>query len=692
MQWENYIDNDDTDDYDSEEDYLSDDDSDKDEDEFFRFYRLLKYLSTLRNEDIKSEENEENKVFLFDEVAEVLLKILDFLIKKGADNNVNDVNVEVAEFLAKMDVDERKAALKVAIQKGKLEMVKLFMSNGFDKLDVEHYSCETPLGVAVVHRQLDILKYLLESGLKIKEDLINLCTHDKHIDILKFLLDFGIKQDCVEDSLLDLSFSKDKLKLWRYVLTCNSKIDAVLTSKETEFHSAVRANQIESVKEILNKVNPLPRELGQFAVYIAVENGNEEMLKTLLEAGCSVESCFNDKLTPLHVAATFEHTRLVEILLKYGANVNSETTGHFVPLDFAVATRHLNMIKLLLASGANPIKDQQNYSLLKYLLRDNKKESITPSMFENILKITELLLDVIALKHENKYHIHRLLINASNLRISQISDKNDQISISDIEEEKKGVFRPEIVRCLLNYLTGNILEVVLNLQLNLNNNSSMIDICIEYYNSKVLQAGPFYLVKNWSCFFVINQIENDSQLFTMALSLNYSDSVSKRTRKETELFKLIIARLELLPSGSQKLVDHFHFRKDILIIKKFQNKCRQQIIIMQETKVIDDLNVTFHDILVKSTDEIANYVRNEKLLNTIELSYGKFPVYAKFLTLRIEQAKRKIDLIDMSMNCLLNYIKRNYKIQISVFDLGEILKFLSMSDLRKLSTVFSKLY
>ncbi|XP_043481935.1 putative ankyrin repeat protein RF_0381 [Leptopilina heterotoma] len=690
MQWENYIDNDDTDDYDSEEDYSSDDDSDKDEDEFVRYNRLLEYLSTLRNEDIKSKENEENKVFLFDEVAKVLLKILDLLMKKGADDNVNDVNVEVAEFLAKMDVDERKAALKVAIEKGKLEMVKLFMSNGFDKLDVEHYSCETPLGVAVVHRQLDILKYLLESGLKIKEDLINLCTHDKHIDILKFLLDFGIKQDYVEDSLLDLSFLNDKLKLWRYVLTCNSKIDAVLTSKETELHSAVRANQIESVEEILNKVNvnPLPRELGQFAVYIAVENGNEEMLKTLLEAGCSVESCFNDKLTPLHVAATFEHTRLVEILLKYGANVNSETTGHFVPLDFAVTMGHLNMIKLLLASGANPIKDQKNYSLLENILRDYKKESITPSMFENIFKITEFLLGVIVLKHENKYHIHRLLINASNLRISPISDKNDQISISEIKEDKKGEFRLEIVRCLLNYLTGNILEVVLNLQLNFNNNSSMIDIFIEYYNLKFLRIEYFSLKKNWSCFFVINQIENDSQLFIMALSLNDNVFVSKKT----ELFKLIIARLELLPSGSQKLVDRLHSREDILIIKEFQNECRQQIIILQKTKVIDDLNVTFYDILVKSTDKIANYMRNEKLLNTIELSYDKFPAYAKFLTLRIEQAKRKIDLIDMSMNCLLNYIKRNYNNQISVFDLGEVLKFLSMSDLRKLSTVFTKLY
>ncbi|XP_043472798.1 poly [ADP-ribose] polymerase tankyrase-2-like [Leptopilina heterotoma] len=292
--------------------------------------------------------------------------MIDVLIKKCAYYNVKDVDVEVAEFLAKMDVDERKAALKVAVQDGNLEMVKIFMSNGFDKLDVEHYSCETPLGVAVVHGQLDILKYLLESGLKIKEDLISFCINDKHIDILEFLLDFGIKKHRIKNSLLDHPFSCGQLKLWRYVLTCNSKIDAVLTSKETELHSAVRANQIESVKEILNKVNvnPLPRELGQFAVYIAVENGNEEMLKTLLEAGCSVESCFNDKLTPLHVAATFEHTRLVEILLKYGAHVNSETTGHFVPLDFAVAMGHFNVIKLLLDSGANPIKDQEDNSIL----------------------------------------------------------------------------------------------------------------------------------------------------------------------------------------------------------------------------------------------------------------------------------------------------------------------------------------
>ncbi|XP_043469319.1 ankyrin-1-like [Leptopilina heterotoma] len=123
------------------------------------------------------------------------------------------------------------------------------------------------------------------------------------------------------------------------------------------------------------------------------------------KAGCSVDSCFRDNITPLHTAATFEHTRLVEILLKHGARINSETRDEcIVPLDFAAAAKHFKMIKFLLAS--------------------------------------EMLLIAGDLKEEDMLIVNVLLDKVINLRIS---DENDQTSISDNKEiinivrEKMGI-------------------------------------------------------------------------------------------------------------------------------------------------------------------------------------------------------------------------------------------------------------
>ncbi|XP_043466890.1 ankyrin repeat domain-containing protein 27-like [Leptopilina heterotoma] len=651
------------------------------------------------------------------------IQIVDRLLKQGDIVNVLDAmsrlkpidvaaslnNIQLVELLlkygAKMDdIDEfreeqkddhkRMTALHYAAKRGNLEMVKLLMSNGFDKIDVRNLNDVTPLGVAISKHRLGIVKYLFESGSKINEDipLIDLCETDEDTDILKYLLDHGEKL-VTDHTKTPLYFALDmhEFKLWRYLLTCYSKIDAVLCSKETELHSAVRANNIEDVKEILKKIklNSLSGELGQFAVYIAVENGNEEMLTILLEAGCSVESCFRDKLSPLHIAATFSHTRLVEILLKYGARINSETRALHHPLDFAAVMENLNMINYLVASGARFSKRSKISSLTHVL---NERKTITPSMFQNILKITELLLIAGDLEHKSDDHIETLLESVMNLRFS---GKDEESSIIDneynlnIEKNRNKEFRSEIVRCLFNYIDEKLLQDVLN--------SYLCDSCtiisipemiIEYYDSKFFPEKFHFSGNDWNDSFIINEIEDAQKLLDITLKQK-EDNVNVLGKNDKEVLKLVLARVGLLPSGAEALTESFLLEDDISEFSIFYNDCRQQVISMQGTKVIDQVNFTFYDILLKSTDKIANSIKNDKILNTIELSYDKFPMYAKLLKLRIEKAKRKIDLMDMSTNCLFYYIKRNFKIQLSSFDIAEILQYLAMSDLRKLSSAFS---
>ncbi|XP_043466930.1 ankyrin-3-like [Leptopilina heterotoma] len=653
------------------------------------------------------------------------IRIVERLLKQGAMVNVRDDisrmkpidlaaslnNIQLVELLlkygAKMDeidefrdeqkyVQKRMTALHFAAKFGNLELVKLLMSNGFYKIDVGDSHDKTPLGLAIGEHCLGVVKYMLESGSKINEDipLIDLCVTNEDIDILKFLLDHGIKQ--VTDHTktpLYCALDRQEYELWKYLITCYSKIDAVLCSKETELHSAVRTNDIEKVQEILKKikVNSLSGELGQFAVYIAVENGNEEMLTILLEAGCSVESCFRDKLSPLHIAATFEHTRLVEILLKFGARINSETRALSLPLDFAAVMGNLNMIKFLLDSGANPIRKDERISSLRYLLNQNNiLETITTSMYHNLLKATELLLIAGDLKHTSDEHVVSLLRDAFSLRVFR---EGEQTLISDNEEfvnseGKKGEFRPDIVRCLLNYLDNKLLKEVINLILCDDHiNSDISEIIIEYYDYNFIPIDPYFTGCDWTDLFIVNEIKHDYRLLNITRNNMFS---SKLMENDDELLKLIITRLELLKPSCKEIIKYFNSSEYKRKIQKFQNECREQIIIMEKTKVMEELNLTFYDILVESTDKIASCIRDVKLLNSNELTYDKFPAYTKFLKLRIEKVKCRSELIDISTNCLYHYIERNYKIQFSTIDLQEILQYLSMCDLRKLSSVFSE--
>ncbi|XP_043466924.1 ankyrin-1-like [Leptopilina heterotoma] len=650
------------------------------------------------------------------------IQIVDRLLKQGDIVNVLDAmsrlkpidvaaslnNIQLVELLlkygAKMDESDefreeqkddhkRMTALHYATKFGNLEMVKLLMSNGFDKIDVKNLKDKTPLGLAIGKHRLGIVKYMLESGSKINEDipLIDLCETDEHINVLKFLLDHGIKQ--VTDHTktpLYCALDRQEYELWKYLITCYSKIDAVLCSKETELHSAVRANNIEKVQEILKKikVNSLSGELGQFAVYIAVENGNEEMLTILLEAGCSVESCFRDKLSPLHIAATFEHTRLVEILLKYDARINSETRAFHRPFDFAAVMGNLNMIKFLINSGGNLIRKKKYFSSLGYLLDESRvSETITRSMFQNLLKMTELLLIAGDLEHKSEMHVGFLLSFANILRVSS---EDEQTSISDNKdivnsEEEKWEYRPEIARCLLNYLKEKELKEVLNDELSCNPN--ICEFVIDYYDSNFIPIDYEFSGNDWNDLFIVNEIED---VYTLLKITQNNSNSGRLTKNDDKLLKLVIARLELLEPSCKQIMKYFHSSEDKTKIRKFQNKFQQQIVIMQKTKFSDKLNLTFYDILVKSTDKIASCVRHEKLLHTNKVSYAKFSAYKKFLKLRTEKIKRRIELIDISTNCLYHYIQRNYKIKFSTTDLEEILQYLSMSDLGKLSAVFSE--
>jgi ankyrin repeat protein len=94
----------------------------------------------------------------------------------------------------------------------------------------------------------------------------------------------------------------------------------------------------------------------QERLHIAAQDGDKQMVETLLEQGRNPNTFDDLGLTPLHLAAKAGHLEIVKCLVKSGADVNAHDESHIVntPLGEIAGNCSYEMAKLLLDLGANP--------------------------------------------------------------------------------------------------------------------------------------------------------------------------------------------------------------------------------------------------------------------------------------------------------------------------------------------------
>lgn len=86
------------------------------------------------------------------------------------------------------------------------------------------------------------------------------------------------------------------------------------------------------------------------SLHVAAQNGDQEIVQLLIEAGANVSAAESEGWTPLHLATYGGHFDVVESLLAAGASVNQETEGGSTAVDLAVP-KHKEIATLLAASG-----------------------------------------------------------------------------------------------------------------------------------------------------------------------------------------------------------------------------------------------------------------------------------------------------------------------------------------------------
>ncbi|XP_036071714.1 ankyrin repeat domain-containing protein 31 isoform X3 [Oryzias melastigma] len=114
--------------------------------------------------------------------------------------------------------------------------------------------------------------------------------------------------------------------------------------------------------------------MGETLLHKASKKNNVADVRTLIQAGISVDVEDYAGWTALHEAAARGHVTVVKELLKAGANSNARCRG-VTPLHDAVCAGHHQVVKLLLESGSNPCdRNAGGISALEMTKNEEMKE------------------------------------------------------------------------------------------------------------------------------------------------------------------------------------------------------------------------------------------------------------------------------------------------------------------------------
>lgn len=548
--------------------------------------------------------------------------------------------------------------LLYASKHGNLEIVKLLFKHNYHKIKRRLGNNRSPLYFAVVNCHIEIVKYLVANNAKenltIHEYycLIRKCISSNRLDILKCIvnsdegIDEGNEEHLKIKALLHYSAINCSFGILRYLLECGIKREIYLNCQDTPLHCAVKEGHVEVVHYLLNrKVNSLVamknlHKENDRIIHTAIENGNEEILRILIAAGYSVENCFDSRY-PIHVAAAIGNLKFIKILIEAGADINSVGKNDETPLHLAVAAGDLNIVKFLLDSGAHPMGNNLNSTPLHYTL-----------MRENWIfrKHTDL-------KINSRVNVLRYLLNY-------------------IQEE-------DLERCLVAGVGFALRSETL---------PELMDVLLEYKVLTYCDIKLHFLYLDCKSFtaLVDNVMHTDVLVRFLYLLFTFSARVEDIVKHRT-FCKLIIARIVLMREILRD--DNINWRKRLRTLTKYSlrtyyRECEEQLLNMQETKIIENLNITYYDILTKPVDKISTYVYNENLLKTFESSYMMYSTYASFLERHIEKGKELNDLIAISYNCLLYFVYQKHKIQLPNIVILKIFNYLSVIDFRKLIAAY----
>uniref|UniRef100_A0A8C3T549 Nuclear factor kappa B subunit 1 n=1 Tax=Chelydra serpentina TaxID=8475 RepID=A0A8C3T549_CHESE len=254
--------------------------------------------------------------------------------------------------------------------------------NSDDIINMRNDLYQTPLHLAVITKQADVVEDLLRAG----ADVSLLDRHGNSI------LHLAAKEG--DDTILN-------------ILLKHKKTSPMINHSNGEglnvIHMAVMANSIPCLRQMIAAgadVNAQEQKSGRTALHLAVEQENISLAGSLLlEGDADVDSTTYDGTTPLHIAAGRGSTKLTALLKAAGADPHIE---NFEPLFDLEDVRDKDSEDEGIVPGTTPLDMASSWEVFDIL---NGKP------YESKLASDDLLMqgDMKKLNEDSKQQLYKLL-------------------------------------------------------------------------------------------------------------------------------------------------------------------------------------------------------------------------------------------------------------------------------------------
>jgi ankyrin repeat protein len=235
--------------------------------------------------------------------------------------------------------------IKRVIKNGEVDILETAIINGLDINRIKYHSLII-LELAIYYEQIDIIKLLIEYG--IKKEVVSLGTNNDYPTIKLFF----------DLSHCNYEYTRHESK------ALNRIIQSLYLTKDNLNHFIPRIYSDVKEASYLTKC-----DIDFFIppLYSAVKRSNNlEIVKLLVEAGFPIN--YKSKFYPsaLSMAILYDNIEIVEYLLDHGAEINSNSDDFLMtPIGIAIEHKRIEILKLLVSKGADLEKSVTNTKILK---------------------------------------------------------------------------------------------------------------------------------------------------------------------------------------------------------------------------------------------------------------------------------------------------------------------------------------